>query len=148
MELVDLDSQSIIGEVVRTDNEHESQPEQQKIAPLWQRFMAKYAKGTLKGKPVYGVYFDYESNQHGAYSVLAGAALGESESEGLTKLTTANGSYLKFSAQGAMPETVVSLWQHIWQRFDDENCQYQRAFVTDFECYTAVDKVDIYIGIV
>ncbi|QLE84945.1 GyrI-like domain-containing protein [Shewanella sp. Scap07] len=147
MQPITLTAKQIVGHVVRTDNQLESQQPSQKIAPMWQGFMSQYGQSLYQKHEVYGVYFDYESDHTGSYSALAGAASGVIEGSELHPCAIAPGQYLKFTAQGKMPDVVVNLWQDVWQYFADAECQYQRAFDTDFECYTSADSVDIYIGI-
>ncbi|GIU36000.1 transcriptional regulator [Shewanella colwelliana] len=151
MELVTLHKMVIHGVTTRTTNADETVAESQKIAPLWQRFMGLYGEQIINKQPAYGVYYGYESNMDGAYSVMVGfMADGENGGligDGLESITLAPGNYLHFHAQGEMPQSVVGLWQEIWQYFAAPSCPYTRQYLTDFECYPSGDSVDIYIGV-
>ena len=143
--VVTQDEIVLCGMAVRTSNFVEQDAETQKIAPLWQRFMGCPEAQNNTRLPIYGCYFDYESDQHGDYTVMLGLPL--SDSANLTKLTLRTGNYLKFSAEGEMPAVVIDLWGEVWRYFADKNCQYTRIFGTDYERYTSTEGVDIYIGI-
>lgn len=148
------------GLAVRTSNHAEQDVETQKIAPLWQQLMSRSEVQSNTSSPMYGCYYGYESNHNGEFSVLAGLAAGVSkvvddgshlnglgETNELTELTLAAGKYLCFSAKGEVPGIVISLWGQIWQYFEASHCQFERSYNTDYECYTSMDGVDIYIGV-
>lgn len=154
--LVNQAAVELNGLAVRTSNRAEQDVASQKIAPLWQQFMGHDAV-KMSASPVYGCYYDYESDHNGEFSVLtglattalAGSELASSESEGVefVGLTLTAGEYLRFSAAGEMPAVIFSLWGQIWHYFADVNCPFERSFKTDYECYTSMDGVDIYIGV-
>ncbi|MPY21384.1 GyrI-like domain-containing protein [Shewanella psychropiezotolerans] len=139
------------GLAVRTSNRAEQVADTQKIGPLWQQFISLSDVQSNMSSPVYGSYYDYESDHNGEFSVLAGLVVGltkvGADNSELTGLTLAAGEYLRFSAIGEMPAVVISLWGQVWHYFNDENCQFERSYSTDYECYTSNDGVDIYIGI-
>ena len=150
MKTVNLTPMSLVGMSVRTNNGNESEAATQKIAPLWQAFMKEYGEQILGMLPVYGVYYDYASDMDGDYSLMTAVEAGaiEAGEEGtLTPLTIEGGNYLCFSATGEMPQAVISLWQQVWDYFSRPDCPYRRQYLTDFECYGEVGKVDIYIGV-
>ncbi len=160
--LVNQAAVKLNGLAVRTSNRAEQDVAKQKIAPLWQQFMGREEVQSNTASPVYGCYYDYESDHNGEFSVLtglvstelastalAGSELAGSESEGVdfVGLTLAAGEYLRFSATGEMPAVIFSLWGQIWHYFADTNCQFERSYITDYECYTSMDGVDIFIGV-
>ncbi|MCG9720931.1 GyrI-like domain-containing protein [Shewanella sp. Isolate7] len=149
MKTINLAPKALVGMSVRTNNGAESEASTQKIAPLWQTFMGQYGEQIFGKLPVYGVYYDYASDMDGDYSVMTAVEAGAIEPEGgeLTELTLEGGNYLCFSAQGEMPQAVISLWQQIWAYFQRSDCPYRRQYLTDFECYSQADSVDIYIGV-
>lgn len=46
-----------------------------------------------------------------------------------------------------MPQTVISLWEKIWDFFSSADCAYSRAYTTDFEYYKSESEVEISIAI-
>ncbi|GIU46897.1 GyrI-like domain-containing protein [Shewanella algidipiscicola] len=147
MKTVNLPQKSVIGKSVRTNNRAESESVSAKIGPLWQDFMGQYGEQILAKMPVYGVYYDYASDMNGDFSLMTAVDVGTISGEGLLPLTLEAGNYLCFSAQGEMPRSVIELWQTIWAYFGKDNCPYRRQYLTDFECYSTADSVDIYIGV-
>lgn len=151
MKIVTRQQQVVTGMSVRTTNAAEMDSRTQKIAPMWQQFMGQYGEQIANKLMVYGVYYDYESDMDGQYSVMAAVEEGELTipvgCEPLATQVLASGNYLCFSAEGEMPQVVFSLWQTIWDYFSSPECPYQRQYLTDFECYTSDSTVDIYIGV-
>ncbi|NNM60189.1 MAG: hypothetical protein HKM04_10310 [Legionellales bacterium] len=94
---------------------------------------------------MFGVYSNYESDASGLYTVTAGV-LPESEQVDANTVPVNSGNYLVFSGTGAMPATVINIWQQIWSFFSGE-VNYQRNFISDFEVYQGSDQVAVYIGI-
>lgn len=147
--LVTQEAIGVKGLFVRTSNRAEQDVNTQKIAPLWQGFMQRSDVQSNTCSPIYGCYFDYESDVNGEFNVLLGLMEEQVEPTNLelTKLNLEAGEYLRFRAKGEMPEVVIKLWGEVWQYFNDKNCSYSRRYLTDYECYTATDGVDIYIGV-
>lgn len=97
MEMRQLSSPiDIKGFSVITNNHTEFSP-QGKIPTLWQRFDNSIAVDYKGGERVYGVYFNYESDHSGDFSVLAGFD-GDSVPEHLKieHITIPAGKYLVF----------------------------------------------------
>ncbi|MBE7214320.1 GyrI-like domain-containing protein [Shewanella benthica] len=149
--LVNQDVIELSGLAIRTSNRAEQDAKTQQIGPLWQQFMSRADVQSNMSSPIYGSYYDYESDHNGEFSVLAGWVAGltlvAADYSALTGLTLAAGKYLRFSAIGEMPAVVISLWGQVWHYFSDDNCQFERNYSTDYECYTSNDGVDIYIGV-
>jgi predicted transcriptional regulator YdeE len=93
---------------------------------------------------MYGVYYDYQSDMDGEFSVLAGS---QAPQAGCSDVSLFAGDYLKFSARGEMPQSVIALWTEVWRYFTSPECQYQRCYLTDYEVYSGGDNIEIYIGI-
>lgn len=143
--LISVDGLTVAGFSVRTINKDEFQPETAKLPGLWGRLASS---GLMKGQTaVYGVYSDYESDVSGFYKVTAGIPLSPSLESEYETVSVLPGQYLAFSAKGPMPQTVVQIWQCVWNYFD-ENQEYTRNFLSDFELYTSEEDVAVYIGIV
>lgn len=126
----------------RTQNSDEFSEKTAKIPALWQAFSSsQYANNA----DIYGIYSDYATDANGAYSVTVGIETDTAEiALGSTEIHS--GNYLVFESQGTMPTTTIALWKYIWNYFETEH-RYQRNFISDFEHYTAPDKVAIYIGV-
>ena len=98
-----------------------------------------------------GLYYDYESNADGEYSVLAGT---ESFSESLEQVTIEKGRYLVFEGKATSPndeariQAVIDTWGRIWGYFERNKSEYKRAYKTDFEHYKSQTEINIYISIV
>ncbi len=145
MEKVVLESKVITGISTITDNASEMSSEGSKIGKLWQQFYTLLAQAKQLPSTAYGVYSNYESDQHGIYTITAGqesALQIESEKE----VTIPAGTYLKFSAEGKCPEVCIELWQEVWNFFETEDAP-KRLFTVDFEVYTSLTTVEIYIAI-
>ncbi|MEM9068461.1 MAG: effector binding domain-containing protein [Myxococcota bacterium] len=98
------------------------------IGALWQK---AGAGGHLAfDAPNYGVYFSYESDHHGEYDVLVGRESNEPLKEGQSEIVIPAGEYLHLADEGAIPDTVIKLWQRVYAEVEP-----QRAYTIDFERY-------------
>src|SRR5215216_2590161 len=81
-ELVELpDARDVSGLAVRTSNARERDPQTAALPGLWARFAAARPEGDSgPPAPVFSVYTEYESDLHGAYTVVLGRAAGPSPS--------------------------------------------------------------------
>jgi len=147
MHIVQVAEKQIRGISIRTKNADEMNPGTSKIGKLHQRFDENVAVNYKNGVRVYGVYFDYESDASGEFSVLAGSDHAESGTEKLESVTIPAGRYLVFEGKGEMPGVVLEIWAKIWGYFSDRTVPYQRAFTVDFEYYSSPEEVNIYIAI-
>ncbi len=120
-----------------------------KIPGLWEAFyqhgLDAYAH--QNSLAIYGIYSQYENDETGAYTVTAGVgpcpdSLPE---KSLQKASLEPGTYLKFSFEGPVPDSVIQGWQDVWAFFKTPEAP-QRAFKTDYEVYKETG-VDIFIGI-
>jgi predicted transcriptional regulator YdeE len=148
MDTKDIEGFEATGLLIRTTNENEMNPETAKIAELWARFGAGAFPLLTQDSRVFGLYTNYESDDAGAFDVIACSDTLTPES--LTDSITAkveSGKYVRFSAQGEMPKVVIDLWGEVWNYFAAENCPHQRAYTVDFEQYKNPTDVEVYIAV-
>lgn len=142
----------VVGLQARTSNAAESNPQTAKIPALWQKVYsgeleALVPKRIAKSKP-FSVYYDYQSDHSGAYSVVVGyqvRGLGEVP-EGLTGLSVSGGRYLMFTAEGELSAVVPQTWGYIWEYFKQPGAP-KRAYTYDYEVYESSSKVQIFIAV-
>ena len=144
MKVINIDKKVIHGISTRTTNTNEMNPKTAKIGALWQKFDKEVPVDYQHGERVYGVYYDYESDANGEFSVLAGC---DGEGENLEEVTIERGKYLLFEASGEMPQVVIETWGKIWEYFSDETSEFKRAYKTDFEYYKSGNDIEIFISI-
>ena len=147
MKLVQVNEKTISGISVRTKNSDEMQPQTSKIGGLWQQFHQEIAPNLKESATVFGVYYNYESDASGEFSVMAGSdKVAESKSSDLENVKIKSGKYLVFKGTGEMPQVVINTWSKIWDYFSADTPDYQRAYTTDFELYKSQDEIEIYIA--
>ena len=146
MEVVNITSLKVSGLTTRTSNQKEQSAETANIAPLWNKAVEQCLPYMLVNGSVYAVYSNYESDVTGEYDLLVGSDKFSPSLEITESVEIQEGSYLKFSKDGDMPQACISLWQDIWSYFESADCQYTRSYTTDFEKYTQTG-VEIYISI-
>jgi predicted transcriptional regulator YdeE len=148
MKFVERDEQRIIGLSTRTKNSMEMNPTTGRIGPLWKEFDDKVEVDYKKGNRVYGVYFNYESDATGEYSVLAGTdQLDAKTSVALETIVIQSGKYLVFTAKGDIPRIVLETWGRIWEYFSKKDAEYERSYTTDYEHYVNQNEIDVYIAV-
>lgn len=148
MNIEHIESKVIKGLVTRTSNENEMNPDLGKIPKLWMQFDKNVQVDYPNGNRVYGVYYNYESDVSGEYSVLAGTDQVDCKSSIELKNVIINkGKYLVFHAEGPMPQVVIETWGKIWNYFSKENIEHTRAYTTDFEYYLSESEIKIYIAL-
>ena len=158
---------------VRTTNNAEISHETAKLGRLWQKFYQNHAGNLPEGEDIYGIYHNYESDDVGAFDVVASWKV-ESQQDGqessdnddttntvkatknknasnLTTVSIPAGKYMVFSEYGNMPNTVMNAWEKAWTYFNDPSCEHTRLYDVDFERYVdgnlEFGQVDLYIGI-
>ena len=142
----------LIGIAVRTINEEETNPATAKIPGLWGRFFQAGIAGKIPNQISSGstlaAYTNYESDHTGEYDLIVGREVSTLGSipEGMTGVTIPAGKYLRFNANGPMPQTLIDTWVFIWNYFL-LNSKHQRSYTTDYEVHLTDDTVDIYIAI-
>lgn len=147
MKVVTIDKKNVIGFTARTENNAEISGNG-KIPALWESFMGSVAKNNLTNFVPVGVYWNYESDMNAKFNVTAGIEFTDKNAKAFSDhVTIQAGKYLQFSKEGKNPEAVIELWQEVWQYFSNENSEFKRAYITDFELYTGLNAVEIYISI-
>ncbi|OUS29020.1 hypothetical protein A9Q99_10445 [Gammaproteobacteria bacterium 45_16_T64] len=147
MKIVAVKEKVISGMSVRTTNEREMNVKTAKIGAIVQRFDNAVSVDYKRGARVHNVYFNYESDASGEYTMMAGADSVESTKERLETVTIQAGNYMVFSAEGEVPEIVYTTWSKIWDYFSNEDVSHQRAYTTDFECYKSETEIEIHIAV-
>lgn len=137
-----VDSFTVTGFTVKTQNSEEFNEETAKLPKLWQQF---YSSNLATNTTIFGVYSDYESDANGHYTVTVGIANDNQRTES-SAVKIHPGNYLIFQGKGSMPLTVIETWKRVWDYFT-AGSPYQRCFMTDFEAYSNSDEVTIYIGV-
>ena len=148
MELRISQEKTIHGLCVRTDNETEMNTTQGKIADLWQTFDASVPVNYKDGERVYGIYYDYESDHTGKFTVLAGFD-GQSfpSNPPLEKIIIPKAKYLVFHHKGEMPQIAIDAWTEVWQYFTNDAAEYQRLYSVDFEYYPNGNEIEVHIAV-
>jgi predicted transcriptional regulator YdeE len=142
----------VVGMETRTTNALEADPSTAKIPALWERvrsdpLMESIPKRLAKGK-TFGVYYNYEGPENGAYSLLVGYQVPDLRDVpmGLKGVTVEDGRYLVFTAEGEMPGALRLTWTEIWEYFRQPGAA-KRAFSYDYEIYDSFTKVSVYIAL-
>lgn len=145
-ELVELKETKIAGFVARTSN---SSPDMGAvIGGTWKRLFSEGGYSSISNKTTgktMGIYTDYEGDEHGEYTFMAGCAVDGDVPEGFDVRTLPAGKYAKFVVIGNMMTAVGEFWKELWKMGLD------RTFVFDFEEYQNADpdncEIHIYIGV-
>lgn len=146
-QLTQIQAFTMAGMSVRTKNEDEFNSKTARIPHLWAQFFTKQLKGAQQKNPIYGVYHRYASDSSGFYTVTAGIGVtDETKARHLDLINIESGYYLVFEAKGTQPSAIIRSWQTVWNYFNDEP-QYQRTYLTDFELYKTPHECAVYIGI-
>lgn len=137
----------VSGLTTRTKNENETNEETAKIGALWQEYVDKNIEGKTfnkaKSMAMYGVYNNYESDVNGEFDYTIGIEVTKPKNA----LKVEKQRYLVFTKEGELPDVVISAWEDVWEYFASKDCEYERAYGTDFEKYTKEDEVEVYISI-
>jgi predicted transcriptional regulator YdeE len=148
--LTHIDTFTISGLATRTIVRDEANPATARLPALWSQFLMGGAGQQVPGRTpdsaVYGVYNDFASDALDFYSLTAGVAVAEAAPAPFSTVRVPAGDYLVFSGQGAMPQTLISIWTEIWSYFQ-ESGPWRRAYTTDFERYPAPGHVAVHIAV-
>ncbi len=111
----------------------------EKIQNMW-----KEAYRSLEGKndTVYGIYYDYESDFKGDYSIGVGI---ENVDKG-SMMISDQANYNIFKVTSSDEEGILKTWQKIWGL--EESGELERAYTVDFEKYLPSGEIEIHIAIV
>ena len=167
------EDQTCTGISIRTTNIAEISHETAKIGKLWQKFYQNHVSQLEKGADIYGVYHNYESDDVGAFDVVASWKVDSQQDEqaqsgnddtastvktvknknasNLVTVSIPTGNYMVFAEYGNMPNTVMNAWEKAWAYFNDPSCEHTRTYNVDFERYVEGNleygQVELYIGI-
>ncbi|HFD87933.1 MAG TPA: AraC family transcriptional regulator [Gammaproteobacteria bacterium] len=145
---VRFNGKTVEGISTRTTNVVEMNPETSRIAGLVKQFDREIVPDYRQGGRVYTVYYDYESDASGAFSVLIGTdRVAQTEATELERLTIPAGDYLVFTGSGDMPAVVIDTWKRIWAFFETPDIAFVRRYTTDFEYYKNKNELEIHIAV-
>lgn len=121
---------------VRTNNFNDKHV-MDKIKNMWES-----ASGSLTNYEgnVYGVYYDYESNYKGDYSL--GVA---TEQDGETSIELPTEKYEIFTVDSTDDQGIFKAWSNIWNL--EESGTLNRAYTVDFEKYLSNGDIEIHIAV-
>lgn len=148
-EIKNIDPKKFVGLTTRTVNFEEMDDTTSKIPKVWSAFWNDKELQSANGGAIYGVYSDYESDFMGEYNLTAAIEVEDyNEFDKLyKKIVTPEAKYICFSREGDMPNVVFQLWSEIWEFFQKDECEFNRAYTIDFEKYLSKEKVEIYIAL-
>ena len=151
-----MDSFTIAGRSVRTNNAREVTPEAQ-IGKLWQQLFTENFLARIPNRlddHVIALYTDYENGKDGMYTYLLGAKVSSRKNLAaeFAARQVASGQYAMFTDQGGLPpQMTVNLWKRIWSL--EKPGVLERAYKTDYEDHygpaddISKSHIDIYIGL-
>lgn len=113
---------------------------QGKMAALWQHNMLAVKKASNEGLTIACVYYKYESNYQGDYSV---ALCKEDSNSGV--FDTANNSWEEYPVDSNDKLGIIHTWQKIWS--DEDKKKIDRAYTFDFEQYLPNGDISILVAI-
>ena len=142
---------TVTGISTRTNNIDEFNPEKARLPQLWEQFFTQVLSKLVpipdNTQRIYGVYADYDSDSSGCYTVMAGMDCSQSMLSPIYhSISVRPGDYLVFENRGKNPEAIIETWQAIWKYFECPSTLEQRAYATDFECYTSPEEHAVFIG--
>lgn len=139
-EIVELKEKTIVGFASRTSND--SPDMGAIIGGLWQRLYDPKNAAKIQNRPneyAIGLYSDYTEND---YDVTAGFEVTSvPEGSEFDVRTIPAGKYAKFSIHGDQVKAVAEAWGEIW------STPLDRTYTGDFEEYTSMNDIDIYIAV-
>lgn len=125
------------------------------IGELWGRFMREGVLEKIPNKTdnrIRAVYTEYESDEHGAFTLVIGASVSDAAvtPPGMRTVHAAPGRYALFtSRKGAAEQVVPETWAEVWRQ--PSSGEYSRSFLADYEVYNGEDPaqatVEILIGL-
>ncbi|MGD6844628.1 GyrI-like domain-containing protein [Bacillus infantis] len=123
---------------VRTNN-FKDEAIMQKISEMW-----KEASGILgnQDEVKYGLYYDYESDYKGDYTLSVAIESGNNDSTVKIPNTT---KYEIFEVDTLDELGILNAWREIWDR--EEKGDLKRAYSFDFEKYNPNGQIEIHIAV-
>lgn len=123
---------------IRTNNFKDPALEE-KFINMWKESFSSIDQPEI----VYGLYYNYESNYKGDYTV--GAAIKSTNDNNDTIKVPDNSKYRKFPVDKHDKDGIVHTWQKIWDL--EEKHKIDRAYTYDYEKYYPNGEKEIYIAI-
>lgn len=130
----------LAGIAVRTKNSDELAG-RGKIAELWQRFFAEQVASQIPGQKrpgeIMAAYTEFESDEHGFYTILIGADIESTASvpDTLTCVDIPPSLYgIVSTERGRLSEVGLAAWMKIWK---EPALKMGRTFRADLEIYGA-----------
>jgi predicted transcriptional regulator YdeE len=123
---------------VRTNNFYD-EAIMQKITDMWKEASSLIIN---KDEVIYGLYYDYESNYKGNYTVSV--AVEGSDHNSQIKIPNSS-KYEIFEVNSLGENGILNAWKEIWRR--EEKGVLKRAYSFDFEKYYPNGQVEIHIAI-
>ena len=133
MNIVKLESFSVIGIKVRTTNENAQAAKD--IVALWNTFMSEHILDKIPNKistEVFSIYTNYEGDYTKPYDTILGCKVSSIDEvpNGMVAHTIKASTYKKSIAKGDLSKNVVyNKWLEIW------NAKVDRLYTSDFEIY-------------
>lgn len=125
-----------IAHQIRTNNFNDKQM-LDKITKLWREASEKINDQDIIK---YGVYFDYQADYKGDYSLAVGIEAEDGDLEIPERL-----NFKVFQVDKADEMGIVNTWAEIWKLEDKQSLE--RAYTFDFEKYYPNGDVEIYIAL-
>lgn len=123
---------------IRTNNFNDKEM-MAKIKTMWEE---SYRNLEQYHNSIYGVYYDYESNYKGDYSLSV--AIEDRYGETFIGIPK-NEKYEIFKVDTSDELGVVNTWKRIWEQ--EEAGLLDRAYTYDFEKYLPNGEIEIHIAI-
>ncbi|ADU29223.1 GyrI-like domain-containing protein [Evansella cellulosilytica] len=124
---------------VRTNN-FKDELIMKKISELWQEASTQLSSREVV---IYGVYYDYESDYKGDYSLSV--AIESSKAVENNVQISEDSQYEVFNVNVEDDQGIINTWKEIWSR--EEEGTLNRAYSYDFEKYYPDGKIEIHIAI-
>ncbi len=148
---VATDAFLVVGIKTRTTNRIEAIPQMAKISALWRRFIVDDVSSQIPARladpDIIAVYTEYESDHNGPYTLIIGHKVRtlDQTPAAMGGVLVPAGRYLRFLAEGPMPQALIDAWLEVWQYFDLSH-EYERTYTTDFEVHHPND-VEIFVAV-
>ncbi|MEK3822961.1 effector binding domain-containing protein [Cytobacillus sp. FSL W8-0315] len=111
----------------------------QKITELWKEASERLTKNE---SITYGVYYEYESDYKGDYSLSV--AIEDKNGETIIDIPK-NEKYEIYKVDSSKEQGIYNTWREIWDQ--EETGSLKRAYSYDFEKYYSNGEVEIHIAI-
>ncbi|MFD2130412.1 GyrI-like domain-containing protein [Pseudogracilibacillus auburnensis] len=122
---------------IRTNNFDDEQV-MDKIKTMWQEASKELTEHT---SDIYGVYYDYESDYKGDYSLGVGI-LGD---ETPVIAISPSENYKVFPVDHKDEQGIMKAWSKIWKL--EEEGTLHRVYTVDFEKYAPNGEIEIHIAV-